>query len=204
MIAFNCTFAADVIAFVWIRDHLVCHTRPVPFGNSPSSTDGSPEYPLPVKKGQVDPVVVHVYNTGANKTSAISIQWVRPPPDSYLSCSLAPVHISSCCRQAELDAPMKKGSAPPTVPIPTPNLSPALPASEIQRRSLQDALKTGWSTWSAYLLLLPMHSYILCTAGLTTCSASHDSPTRLRSPLLYARYLQGIASSRRISRTGHC
>jgi hypothetical protein len=128
MVAFNCTFGEGIIAFVWIRDHLVCHTRPVPFGNSPSSTDGSPEYPLPVKNGQIDPVVVHVYNTGANKTSAITIQW------------------------AELEAPLAKGSAPPTVPVPSANLSPALPASEIQRRTLQDALKTGWSTWSYNML----------------------------------------------------
>ena len=55
MIAVACTFADGIMAFVWIRDHLVCHTRPVPFGNSPSSTDGSPEYPLPVKIGQIDP-----------------------------------------------------------------------------------------------------------------------------------------------------
>ena len=128
MIALTCSFADGIMAFVWIRDHLVCHTHPVPFGNSPSSTDGSPEYPLPVKNGQIDPVVVHIYNTGANKTSAISIQW------------------------AELEAPLAKGSAPPTVPIPASNLSPTLPASEIQRRALQDALKTGWSTWSYNML----------------------------------------------------
>ena len=30
--AFECTFAEGMMAFVWIRDHLVCHTRPVPFG----------------------------------------------------------------------------------------------------------------------------------------------------------------------------
>ena len=32
MIAFECSFGEGQIAFVWFRDHLVCHTRPVPFG----------------------------------------------------------------------------------------------------------------------------------------------------------------------------
>ena len=49
MYAFECDFGPGQMAFVWIRDHLVCHTRPIPFGNTPSSTDGCPEYPLPVK-----------------------------------------------------------------------------------------------------------------------------------------------------------
>ena len=129
MVAFECTFAPGQIAFVWIRDHLVCHTRPVPFGNTPSSTDGCPEYPLPVKAGQIDPVVVHIYNVNASAaTTAVSVQW------------------------AELAAPLAKGSKPPTVPVPSASLSPALPASEIQRRALQDGLKTGWSTWSYNML----------------------------------------------------
>jgi putative isomerase len=126
MVAFECTFDPGQIAFVWIRDHLVCHTRPVPFGNTPSSTDGCPEYPLPVTAGQVDPVVVHVYNVNATAPVKISVQW------------------------AEIDAPMAKGSKPPTVPVT--GLSPALPPSEIQRRALQDELKTGWSTWSYNML----------------------------------------------------
>lgn len=41
--AFDCAFGGGQIVFVWVNDHLVCHTNP-PFGNTPSSTDGSPEY----------------------------------------------------------------------------------------------------------------------------------------------------------------
>ena len=73
---------------------------------------------------KIDPVVVHVYNTNINATAVLSIKW------------------------ALIDAPMAKGSKPPTVEVPAAQLSPELPASEIQRRSLQDALKVGWSTWS--------------------------------------------------------
>ena len=90
MYAFECTFDEGIMAFVWIRDHLVCHTRPIPFGNTPSSTDGCPEYPLPVKAGQVDPLVLHVYALNATTgPSKISVQW------------------------AELEAPLKAGSKPP-------------------------------------------------------------------------------------------
>ena len=72
----------------------------------------------------MDPVFVHVYNVNATAATKISVQW------------------------AEIEAPLAKGSKPPTVPVPSAQLSPVLPASEIQRRALQDALKTGWSTWS--------------------------------------------------------
>ena len=47
-----------------------------PFGNTPSSTDGCPEYPLPGKAGEVLPLVIHVYNRGSNSSTNISIQWV--------------------------------------------------------------------------------------------------------------------------------
>ena len=75
--------------------------------------------------GQVDPIVIHVYALNATGPAKLSVQW------------------------AELDAPLKAGSRPPTVPIPPAQLAPALPPSEVQRRELQDGLKAGWSTWCA-------------------------------------------------------
>lgn len=39
MYSFDCSFPEGTMVFVWLRDHLICHTNP-PFGNSPSSTDG--------------------------------------------------------------------------------------------------------------------------------------------------------------------
>jgi hypothetical protein len=182
MIAFNCTFAADIIAFVWIRDHLVCHTRPVPFGNSPSSTDGSPEYPLPVKKGQVDPLVVHVYNTGANKTSAINIQWVSSSPSrTHMSLALSPSFIirrvaAGGARRADEERVGSPHRAHTHIqPI---TCAPCLrnPAP-IDAGRTKDRLVDLVSIFTRAADAHHTHTY---HAGLTTCSASHDSPTHLR------------------------
>ena len=122
--SFACEFSADQMVFVWVRDHLICHTQPIPFGNSPSSTDGSPENPLPGTKGETMPVVIHAYSLHTNSSTTVSVQW------------------------AHLKAPLPARSAPKTDVIPTAAFVPALPALEVQRRALQDGLKKGWSTWS--------------------------------------------------------
>ena len=54
-----------------------------PCEGTPSSTDGCPEYPLPVKAGQIDPVVVHIYNVNASAaTTAVSV-WSSSDSPSY-------------------------------------------------------------------------------------------------------------------------
>jgi hypothetical protein len=163
--AFECTFDPGQLAFVWVRDHLVCHTHPIPFGNTPSSTDGCPEYPLPGTAGQVMPVVVHIYNVNASAPTKISVRW------------------------AQIAHPMAKGSAPPTSPIGGAVLAPKLPAAEVQRRSLQDGLKRGWSTW-AYNMLgvvrLPESSTLttaLCQVSSQKCLVQthiEDSHAQIR------------------------
>ena len=57
--------------------HLICHTQPIPFGNSPSSTDGCPENPLPGTKGETLPVVIHAYSLQANSSTNVSVQWAH-------------------------------------------------------------------------------------------------------------------------------
>ena len=122
--AFDCSFTGGQIVFVWVEDHLVCHTRPVPFGNTPSSTDGSPEYPLRGKKGAQAALVIHVYSYSkgggvvtSNATAGVSVRWAR------------------------LVSPMKAGSAPAYEAVPASALSPESSAAEVERRSLQKGLQ---------------------------------------------------------------
>ena len=153
MYSFDCSFPAGTMVFVWLRDHLICHTNP-PFGNSPSSTDGCPEYPLPGKTTDDPlPLVIHVYNMNASATAPakISVQW------------------------AHLKVPLPAGSKPATEAIPSKLLSPALPSFEVQRRALQDNLKNGWCTWSYNMLgvvRLPESSVLttaLCKISTKDC-----------------------------------
>jgi len=131
--AFDCTFGGGQLVFVWVADHLVCHTNP-PFGNTESSTDGSPEYPLPAKKGERAPVVVHVYS------------YAEAGP--VTSAGTANVTV----RWAKLAAPMHAGATPAYSPVPAGNLSPESSANELKRRALQSGLKVGWNLWTYNLL----------------------------------------------------
>ena len=45
--AFNCSFGGGQLVFVWLADHLVCHTDPpFPMAGQGHSTDGIPSNPL--------------------------------------------------------------------------------------------------------------------------------------------------------------
>jgi len=145
--AIDCTLTGGQLAFVWVGDHLVCHSNP-PFGNTPSSTDGSAENPLP-GNGRELPIVIHVYAKSdpngtvvSNATAGVSVRW------------------------APLASPMAAGSKPPLQPVPSSALSPRSSAGELQRRALQKGLLAGWNTWSYNMLevvRLP-HSFGLNTA----------------------------------------
>lgn len=75
------------------------------------------------------PLVMHVYNLNSTADSAkISVEW------------------------AHLAVPLPAGAKPKTTAIPSHLLTPTLPASEVQRRALQDDLKNGWCTWSYNML----------------------------------------------------
>ena len=130
--SFDCSFIGGQLVFLWVGDHLVCHTNP-PFGNSPSSTDGSPENPLP--GGTAMPVVIHVYaksdapgTVTSNATAGVAIRW------------------------AMLQAPLAAGAKPPYQSVPASALSPASSAVELRRRQLQKGLASGWNTWSYNML----------------------------------------------------
>lgn len=116
--AFSCSITNAEVAMVWIGDHLICNSNP-PFGATSGSTDGTRMYPLMGQKGQLVPVVIHVYNSGSGASLGMSVQWARlqqaVPHD-------APVNFE--------DVP---GSA----------LKPKLPPLELQRRALQQKSKEG-------------------------------------------------------------
>lgn len=118
-------------------------------------------YPLPAKKGELAPVVIHMYapdgHTGSTK---MSVRW------------------------AALAEPLPANSTPPVVPIPASALTPGLPAVEIQRRTLQDGLKVGWSLWSYNMLgvvRLPDSSVLttaICQLSTQQClEATHIEDT---------------------------
>jgi putative isomerase len=129
--AFRCSFSSGAFyAFVWLDDHLICHTNP-PFGNTASSTDGSPAYPLPAKLGQAATVVVKLSRTGT------------------LS---APINASVNVQWSPLAEPTKHDAKLSYVDIPAAILTPVTSRLEEQRRSLQDSLKGGWNLWGYNLL----------------------------------------------------
>eukprot|EP00440_Ansanella_granifera_P056074 gb/GFBE01060778.1/.p1 GENE.gb/GFBE01060778.1/~~gb/GFBE01060778.1/.p1 ORF type:complete len:828 (+),score=155.91 gb/GFBE01060778.1/:1-2484(+) len=129
--AFDCSFSHAQVAIVWIDDHLVCNTRP-PFGATPSSTDGTPMYPLRGSKEKAVPLVIHIYNSLTNATAGesltISVKWMR------------------------LKEAVPASQAPRAEQVPGSALLPGLPKLELQRRELQQSLRQGWNTWSYNML----------------------------------------------------
>jgi hypothetical protein len=134
--AFNCSFSGGQIVFVWVGDHLVCHTDP-PFGSrSPSGTDGSIVNPLRGVSGQSVPLLVHVYSASLNNSGVAT-----SGPDAHVSI-----------RWANFAAPLPRTATPAFAPLPDSALSSTTSAAELRRRALQDSLKHGWNTWSYNML----------------------------------------------------
>ena len=135
--AFNCTYGGGQLVFVWLADHLICHTDP-PFpmiGQGFSSHDGSPSYPLR-GGGRALPLVIHVYAASADGSGRVT------------SAARARVAV----RWTPLAAPLPAGATPTMAAIPAAALSPASPPHELTRRALQHSLKAGWNTWSHDML----------------------------------------------------
>ena len=146
--AFDCSFGGGQLVFVWVDDHLICHTDP-PFSNNPSSTDGTPQNPLrgTPKSAEGLPLVIHIYsydagNTYSKSTASVSVRW------------------------AQIPVPVAVGTVPKWEPIPTSALAPVTPPLELQRRELQRSLASGWAPWDYNMLdivRLPQ-SFALTTA----------------------------------------
>ena len=126
--SFDCTFTGGQLVFVWVGDHLVCHTDP-PFGNAQSSTDGCPENPLPGNSTMS--IVIHIYSASADGSGNVT------------SDSTARVNVQWAAQQA----PLPMGAHPSYVSVPSSALSPESSNAEIQRRTLQKSLQNGWNTW---------------------------------------------------------
>ena len=150
--SFLCDFAGGQLVFVWILDHLVCHTNP-PFGTRGQSTeDGTIVNPLRSREGQSVPILIHIYSASLD--------------DSGVATSEANASLS--VNWLAQDAPLPLGGEPASgrVPIAGQFLSAETPDGEKKRRALQDALKVGWNTWSHSLLSIVRlpESYMLITA----------------------------------------
>ena len=101
--AFNCTYGGGQLVFVWLADHLICHTDP-PFpmtGQGFSSHDGSPSYPLR-GGGRALPLVIHVYAASADGSGRVT------------SSARARVAV----RWSPLVAPLTAGATPTMAAIP--------------------------------------------------------------------------------------
>ena len=164
--AFDCSFDGGQIAYVWIDDHLICHTDPIPFGNTPSSTDGSIENPLVGSaSAHARVVLVHVSSASTDGSGAIT------------SGPTASVSV----RWARLAAPLAVGSKPQFEAIPSSLLGPTSPPLEQRRRALQDGLKQGWNLWGYNLIGLVRlpDSSVLTTALCKLSTASCLTATRI-------------------------
>ena len=124
--AFECSFAGGQLVFVWVDDHLVCHTNP-PFSNTRSSTDGCPQNPIPYRHGDTPHILLHIYSAsmdGSGKVTSgddarVSVRWVA------------------------LEAPRAADAKVPFVPVPASALSSSSSALEEVRRTLQRKLASG-------------------------------------------------------------
>ena len=164
--AFDCSFAAGYIAFVWFDDHLICHTTPIPFGNSISSTDGNPAYPLPFTAGTTSTVVVRI-------SSASIILNDEGHHRTTMGEASVRVRWSALKRAVAHDAKLDYHGVPPSA------LHPDLPSLEKQRRALQDGLKTGWNLWGYNLLglvrLPQSHVLTLALCQLSTAKCLNET-----------------------------
>jgi len=153
--AFSCNFNStaspgSIIAFVWIGDHLVCHTQP-PFGNTPDSTDGSVHNPLRnLTKTMPLTVVMHVYSSvyGASRGDklGLSVQWqALSSPGATETAGFSPISANA--------------------------LSPGLPPLEITRRAVQNSEKQGWNLWS-YNMLSAVRLPESCAVTTALCQLS--------------------------------
>ena len=165
--AFDCTFQGGQIAYVWIDDHLVCHTDP-PFGNTASSTDGSVVNPLVGAGTSTRHVLVHIASASLDGSGRVT------------SGPVASVSV----RWAGLAAPLAAGAAPHFESIPSSLLEPARSPLESQRRALQDGLKNGWNLWGYNLIGLVRlpDSSVLTTALCTLSTAKCLTATRIEDP----------------------
>eukprot|EP00039_Didymoeca_costata_P002667 m.61818 g.61818 ORF g.61818 m.61818 type:complete len:831 (-) comp11450_c0_seq2:48-2540(-) len=157
MYAFNCSFdydtstipATSVTVFVWVGDHLVCHTNP-PFSNTAGSEDGTVDNPLRNLTNGPVTVVMHVYtnvnSSYSESTLDIDVKWM---------------------------ALMKPGASNTNsyVSIPSSSLQPELPASEIKRREVQNAEKKGWNLWT-YNMLSAVRLPESCAVTTVICQLS--------------------------------
>ena len=163
--AFDCAFAGGQLVFVWIDDHLVCHTNP-PFSNSPSSTDGSAQNPIAYKSGDKRHILIHIYSTATSSDAAsVRVSW------------------------APLKMPLAVGVVPSYIAIPPSALSADSSALELQRRSLQKKLASGWNLWGYNLLgiaKLP-HSCVLTTALCQLSSGKCLRETRIEDTAAQVR-----------------
>ena len=172
--SFDCSFSGGQLVYVWLDDHLVCHTE-LQFGNSAWSTDGSVVNPLVSRLSSAGSwvVLVHVASASIDGSGTVT------------SRSSASVIV----RWSGLAQPLVAGTQLSYDAIPSELLSPASPPLEEQRRSLQDSLKRGWNLWG-YNLIGLVHlpdSSVLTTAFCQLSTGECLTATRIEDTKAHVR-----------------
>jgi hypothetical protein len=167
---FACELTGGQNVFVWVDDHLICHSESLFGEQGRSAVDGSVANPLEVRpKPMADrsfapdwsispdgnrtvalPFVAHIYAASADSTGQIT----------------SARQSSVCVRWAELSEPLRATAAVATSPLPAGRLSPETPMLEQRRRELQRRAASGWGAWTNNMLSIVRlpHSVALTTS----------------------------------------
>lgn len=150
--AFDCVFrGSETVAFLYVGDHLVCHSDPYPFGENAYMRDGTTSLPLSnvTIRGKPMPFLLRVY--GSSPFFA-SVRWTTVQiPNANASTMFETIPSS-----AFVDVPTNP--------------------DEILRRELQRSEASGWSLWSSHnilaAVLLPESAYFrhyICRISTNEC-----------------------------------
>lgn len=167
---FACELKGGQNVFVWVDDHLICHSKSLFGEQGPSAVDGSVANPLEVRPKPMAgrsfapnwslgpdgnqtvalPFVAHIYAASANSTGQIT----------------SARESSVCISWAQLLEPLRATAAVATSPLPAGRLSSETPALEQRRRELQRRAASGWGAWTNNMLSIVRlpHSVALTTS----------------------------------------
>jgi hypothetical protein len=181
--AFSCEAHGGQNVFVWVDDHLVCHSQWLFGEQGASAVDGTVANPIEVRlppsslaaaaaaaapggtSGTVAlPFVAHIYAASSDSSGRVTSS-----RDAYLAV-----------RWARVPRPLPAAARVPMALLPPAALSAATPDLEARRRQLQRRAAAGWGAWTNNLLSvvrLP-HSLAITTAlcRISSGACPHSHP----------------------------
>ena len=155
--AFLCDFSnqssTSVVAFVYLEDHLICHTSPYPFAESPFSRDGTTSAPLSniTLSSRNNRLLIRSYGNHTSSDFNVTVSWntnVAIPTTDQSGFE----SIQNLSRYSPSDAQLK-------------------------RQSLQNSeAQSGWSLWDSSNILPVVNLPSACTYSKNKMSLYFSFP----------------------------